>query len=342
MATVKMIYKLTENGQRASLLAGGNGKPMQVVEIPATPETLAIARIKSDGSAWIIAAAAATIPGDKYEDKGACAYYLVTSDGKVADGTSYGRDFLSAPPADPMAHALAIPAENARRKAEAEAQAAEVLATIAKEQEGKLATSKVMLAEWLQDPKRGASTSYFSTSGKIALYSGEESGTVTDVVLDASDTAILLAELDRRKSALADQRAKIAAAKDVAETAAIADRDAWIAAHGSPRLKKGLATGMIDKMGTVYLDERIAHDLGDDWSSWQAAPEPKVNARLNPEETELDALAEARAKWPASDVRLRSVGGNQVDEHDEDHQWRPALLLNCPWDHTDEAIKYLD
>jgi hypothetical protein len=51
MATIKITYDLSENGRRASLLAGGDGREHQVVEVPATPELLAIAHIATDGSA---------------------------------------------------------------------------------------------------------------------------------------------------------------------------------------------------------------------------------------------------------------------------------------------------
>lgn len=120
----------------------------------------------------------------------------------------------------------------------------------------------------------------------------------------------------------------------------IAERDEWIRQHGSPRLQKALAAGMVDNMVGAYLDERIAHDLGEDWINWATAPEPKANDRLNPEESELDELAVAREKWPTADVQLRSVGG--TDKHGDEHPWRPALVLDCPWDVDETAIKYLD
>lgn len=129
--------------------------------------------------------------------------------------------------------------------------------------------------------------------------------------------------------------------KAEAEARAVAERDAWIGAHGSTRLKKGLATGMIDKLGGAYLDERIAHDLGEGWVNWQTADEPKSNDRLNPEESELDALAEARQKWPTANARLVSVGGRD-EKRDTDWAWRPALMVDCPWDLEETAIRYID
>jgi len=131
-----------------------------------------------------------------------------------------------------------------------------------------------------------------------------------------------------------------AKAKAEAKTKATAERDAWIATHGSDRLKKGLATGMIDKMHNVYRDERIKCDLGPDWIAWQAAPEPCDNDRTNPSEAELDALMDARAKWPGSNAQLLSVGGE--DKRGGEHPWRPAIMIDCSWDEGESAICYID
>lgn len=129
------------------------------------------------------------------------------------------------------------------------------------------------------------------------------------------------------------------AKKNAAEAAKAAERDAWIKANGSPRLQKGLAAGMIDKLASVYQAERIAHDLGPDWHNWQTAAEPNSNDRLNPAEAELDALADAREKFDATAV-LKSVGGE--DKRGDFHGWRPVVMVSCPWDKEETAIKYLD
>lgn len=53
MAHVEVTYTLTEAGQKASLLTGGDGKREQKIKIEATPELLAIAHVRHDGTAWI-------------------------------------------------------------------------------------------------------------------------------------------------------------------------------------------------------------------------------------------------------------------------------------------------
>jgi hypothetical protein len=139
-------------------------------------------------------------------------------------------------------------------------------------------------------------------------------------------------ELCRRQKAEADAKAAEAAA-------VIAERDAWILAHGSTRLQKGFAAGLVDKMGGVYRDERIFHDVGPDWIAWKDAPEPDDNDLLNPSEAELDALAEVAKKFPVA--RLASVGGTSRDG--DEHDWRPALMIgSCPWNDELTVIKYLD
>jgi hypothetical protein len=53
MATVTIKYKLSETGRKAHLLAGGNGKQAQSVEVTLTPELLAIADVDTEGRASI-------------------------------------------------------------------------------------------------------------------------------------------------------------------------------------------------------------------------------------------------------------------------------------------------
>jgi len=52
-ATVRIHYTLTQDGQRAALLAGQDGQRQQHVDVPATPELLALAEISSEGQASI-------------------------------------------------------------------------------------------------------------------------------------------------------------------------------------------------------------------------------------------------------------------------------------------------
>lgn len=133
-------------------------------------------------------------------------------------------------------------------------------------------------------------------------------------------------------------------AEDLAFKAELADRDAWIAEHGSARLKKGSAAGMLDKMTGVYRSERIAVDLGAEWRSWNELKEAEESDRLNPREDELDALFEVRKRWPdeSFDVVLRSVRIKAELFTVKLAPWRPALKMRLPWEREKWAVRLLD
>lgn len=120
-----------------------------------------------------------------------------------------------------------------------------------------------------------------------------------------------------------------------------AERDAWITAHGSQRLLNGLVAGLVDRMAGAYRSERLTHDLGAEWMSWDA--EDADSERLNPSEAEIDALLALRAKWPDTDleVQLRSVR-ESGDDDQEAGPWRPALMMRMPWERDRFAVRYLD
>ena len=51
--TVKIVYTLSMAGQKSSMMSGGDGRRLQIVEVPATDELLAQAVVRKDGSSWI-------------------------------------------------------------------------------------------------------------------------------------------------------------------------------------------------------------------------------------------------------------------------------------------------
>jgi hypothetical protein len=53
MATIRIMYQLSEVGRKASLLGGGNGNMRQEIDVEATPELLAIASVDTQGVATI-------------------------------------------------------------------------------------------------------------------------------------------------------------------------------------------------------------------------------------------------------------------------------------------------
>lgn len=111
----------------------------------------------------------------------------------------------------------------------------------------------------------------------------------------------------------AERRAKERAAEKARE-----ERDAWIRAHGSERLRLALDLGEISNAWGAYRDERLAVER----PGWEWDHTDKEDDRLNPSLDELRALAEARKTDP--DVRLQSL---PTDKEDEDCNviWAPAL-----------------
>jgi hypothetical protein len=51
MATIRVQYQLNEQGRKASLLTGGNGKAAQFVDVAATVELLTVVNVDNDGNA---------------------------------------------------------------------------------------------------------------------------------------------------------------------------------------------------------------------------------------------------------------------------------------------------
>jgi len=145
-------------------------------------------------------------------------------------------------------------------------------------------------------------------------------------LLTAEEESLVRAEATRRDIA---ERV----AREAAEKAHAVERATWIAEHGSERLKKCVAQGFAH--GGIYDSERLAHDLPG-WELWSAVAENKTNSVINPDEASLDALIEAKAKWPQGDVRLLSVWYSS--RCDEDREYTTVLMMVCPWDADDEVL----
>src|SRR5512137_2712931 len=122
MATVRVIYKLNEIGRKASLLAAGNGKRVQIVDVEATPDLLALSEVDAEGRARIVACAC--VSDGQYSHHGLARYYRAErGEAKEVSVSQYDHtDEIDAPPAPLAAYVLGIAADNERRKAEAEAE----------------------------------------------------------------------------------------------------------------------------------------------------------------------------------------------------------------------------
>lgn len=310
MAKLTIHYVLTTAGQKANLAAGGTGKADRTIDVDLTPELLAAATVDSEGRA--------------------------TYDLQNRRGTSSSAHYFPSvlTPEQAAAEVLRVEAAliEAEKAAAAKAQA---------EKDAAAARLAEVVAELRSTP---ASRWSWDRHGWVRAHvAGKEAKRydLPDDIRKAIDV-----EDNRRRKASQDADEAEHARKEAAEAARLAERDAWIAAHGSDRLKKGVAAGLLDSMVGVYRSERITVDLGPDWKSWDAVDEDEDNERRNPREAELDALLEARKRWPdeALDVQLRSVrkGADKNDYDSKPGKWRPALMVRLPWERDKWAVRFLD
>ena len=325
MTTIKIAYQLAEAGRKAEILAGRPGHCDRTVEVEVTPELLAAATVDHTG--------AASYSLDKRRGSQCLAY----SYDSVLTPETAAAEMLRVEAG--LAAADAARAEATKR--ERLEQAERALAMWRAEAAEALAGNHSHRA-WRSNEGRVAIVRNPGTRIEHTIYSdhcGLSADELSAFWEDYQPVASRHAEADR----LAEEREReTEKAKAEKAAAAIAERDAWITAHGSDRLRKGLAAGMIAKLGAVYREERVAVDFGSDWRPWDADED---SDRLNPTEAELDALLDARRRWrdAALECQLRTVrkSAGEYEEEEPAGEWSPALMVRLPWDRYRWAIRYL-
>jgi hypothetical protein len=321
MATITISYSLTEAGRKADILAGGTGKSDRSIAVEITPELLAAANVDHEGRAT---------------------YDLSKRRGCSSSEYSYASVMTAEQAAAEVLKVEAgLLAEDAKRKAEDQKRKAEEsIRDLARwrNEAANLLAGKPNLHAWINSDGNVRIVTNPGTRIEYTLYAEQRGVPREEQAEFWTACQPILAKHKADQEAAEARKAAEDKRKEEAEAARIAEREAWILAHGSARLKEGLELGQIDRMAGAYRDERIAHDLGPKWLAWRKAPEPDDNDLLNPDEDALDALAEALKKWPHSGAELKSVGG--TDKHGDEHDWRPALMMACPWDGR-VVIRYL-
>lgn len=334
-AKIKIIYKLDENGRRASLLAGGDGRMLQVVEVPATVELLEIATITSDGSAWIATTylnredgCAVGYPGASLENTywggPPSLYKQFFAHLTGVSEAGFPSLYLSMPPTDPAAWALSIAADNQKRKEEAEAAFKADEARRQQAREAEAQKERAIVADWRAG---GFSGRLYETSA--VLYFSKGSGQTVSS-LEHAELEALRPLVEERNAAEARREAEAEAAKQAALEAARAEMIFWIRDHGSERLKKAVEANVENQCRGVYRDERLALEL----PGWQwLDDDAEISDARNPSEAALDALLEAR-RSQGEKVKLckvRESCDENLDEEAEDNPWREALVSSVGW-----------
>lgn len=113
------------------------------------------------------------------------------------------------------------------------------------------------------------------------------------------------------------------------------DAIAWIACHGSERLRLGVETKSLPRMTSIYHEERIRQELGEEWEPLTGAIE--VSGRLNPLLHELRALYEARKedfRAELASIRYRNPDGSKG-------HWGTAIVTPLPWHPSRKAFRFV-
>ena len=80
MSTVKILYLLSEEGRKQSLLSGGDGKRIQEITAPISKEILDLASVDENGNATLKIG---------YTGDGNSSYYTVVVDTKIREHSAF-------------------------------------------------------------------------------------------------------------------------------------------------------------------------------------------------------------------------------------------------------------
>lgn len=115
---------------------------------------------------------------------------------------------------------------------------------------------------------------------------------------------------------------------------AAAERDRWIEAFGSSRLKKALAAGIAESVDGGYLSDRVHAEYGPKWVPFVKSG-MTYGDRIEPSEAEVDALIAARKERPQAECQLGFCLNLRTND------WAPALMERLPWAVERWAIRFL-
>ena len=294
---IAIKYTLSHAGQRASLLAGGNGKSTQILQLDATPELIAEANVAYDGTAtidttstmgWFLDEVSGEARREPYE---ACVTFTLSAPATTWDEICAVRDpAIEAARIKALARLPELRAATVQREADRAARAADDRAARA--------------ADRFEDEQRAASVMARNRQTAESYASGDKSVTESTGKLITRDrTHVEISRLPK------DLQTRVQAEQDRRIEAAIIEDTEWIHAYGSTRLQKAVAAGMLYDCASILRDERLAMDR----PGWTWASEMETDDIRNPSESALDALLAAREKFPHAEL-LRV--GTEVDDAD--------------------------
>jgi hypothetical protein len=294
MPKITVTYFLTQEGQKQSLLEGGDGKEVQKyvvndVEDPELIKTIIeLGQVDRDGNVSLVIGDSASFSGGRRVDIVGWEPTLVNC-ALVRDApeewdlpgwreTAYYDHYAPRPiraPIDfdvPMCLTLLVNFERERREAISD-------------------DAKTACADACADKNQSPEI--------VAAFEAAE---------QRAEAALLKAkqQADQRREGEAERRQKIAAATT--------EREAWVREHGSEHLKTILDEGLLENSLAIYRDERLAKERpGWIWDNTWLDGEVELRDPRNPIPEDLTWLREVRQTVP--NVQLRWAHFGTYDDH---------------------------
>jgi hypothetical protein len=129
---------------------------------------------------------------------------------------------------------------------------------------------------------------------------------------------------ERRRKAAALQREAEQEAKTLKAAQALEEAEKWCVEHGSSRLKKGVALGLMEDLWGAYREERLEKERPG-WSFRPSGMKESDGIYAPPEEA-LDAVIEDKQLYgDLYPTFLAKVRFSHVDSYSEDEPWKWAL-----------------
>jgi len=282
MGKVTLTIHLTEEAQRAALLAGEPAQAMQTYEIE-DPELIRRVLNLSDCTSWdkdkkVAVKPDGTVAAVIPAHRGYTRDFTWDTRGGICDIASLELTRRPKTPAEAVWDAervlSGVDTELARLRDEYQAK---VAAKVAEQQKEAAAWAALPLEE-----RAGV--------GMLLCPDGVISNAAVRRLEELEPAAYHEAtvEADRLKAEAKARKAEWARGVE-------RERAAWIAEHGSDRLRKALALGLADQVNRTYKDERLALER----PGWRREEDSEDRAgAIEPTEEALAALEEARKQWP--------------------------------------------
>jgi pimeloyl-ACP methyl ester carboxylesterase len=336
----KVVYGLTQAGQRRSLQTGGNGWCIQEVEVDVSDELFEHCWITADGGPVFSAVQNLVV--------GTGGLFVteipdMPASRRVPMATSEEK-FLDSPidPADVSTVALAWARDREEADRKARLEFVSDIRALLRIKDGEPATvisrsggsiTEVALEVGGKDGRRVRLASLVQMATQTGG-SPAEVRTVWEDMIGARRTAARVAFTSRRETSADLEWLPADEVERLRSSRRYGDAVAWVAQFGSRRLKIADEMDLLhDSMG-VYCDERLAFEMpGWRWAEANA----KEQVWINPTEAQLVALQEARAAMPDLNVDLVSMAGVEAGAA----PWIPALSAMIPWNLDRIAFKRL-